>query len=101
MALSEEIYEGKAEVLKALSHPLRLKIAYNLAHQGCHNVSCIESHTGVSQSSISQHLGKLKAAGVVTAERSGHEVYYQVTDTKIARLLEVLFEGEEVDLCGV
>ena len=38
----------------------------------------MEAATGMSQSCISQHLQKLRAAGVVTAERAGNEVYYQV-----------------------
>ena len=58
-------YEEKAELLKALSHPLRLRIVRGLLKNGCRNVGCMEEHTGQSQSCISQHLMRLKAAGVV------------------------------------
>ena len=64
-------YEERAGLLKALAHPLRLRIIHSLLQSGCRNVSCMEQHTGVSQSCISQHLQKLRAAGLVAAERSG------------------------------
>ena len=52
--------------------------------------------TGMSQSCISQHLQKLRAANVVTAERSGNEVYYQVASREVASLVADLL-GEEAD----
>ena len=45
---------------------------------------------------ISQHLQKLRAANVVTAERSGNEVYYQVASREVASLVADLL-GEEAD----
>ena len=68
-------YTAKASLLKALSNPVRLQIVHSLLRSGCHNVSCMEQSTGMSQSCISQHLQKLRSAGVVTARRSGNEVY--------------------------
>ena len=64
MEESKELYEEKTELLKALSHPLRLQIVRGLLVGGCHNVRCMEAGTGQSQSTISQHLMRLKAAGV-------------------------------------
>ena len=76
--MEEQIdYEERASLLKALSNPIRLQIVHGLLISGCHNVGCMEASTGMSQSCISQHLQKLRAANVVTAERSGNEVYYQ------------------------
>lgn len=93
---SQAYYEERAELLKALAHPLRLRIIHSLLRNGCRNVSCIERHTGVSQSCISQHLQKLRAAGLVMAERSGNEVYYRVSYPAAARLVAALM-GEEAD----
>ena len=87
-------YEEAAQILKALSHPLRLEIVHGLLLDGCHNVRCIESNTGVSQSCISQHLQRLRAAGVVTAERSGNEVYYKASSKQVGELVAAL-AGEE------
>lgn len=88
-------YEESALLLKALANPVRLQIIHGLLRNGCRNVSCMERGTGMSQSCISQHLQKLRAAGVVTAERSGNEVYYRAASVEVARLLAALF-GEEI-----
>lgn len=87
-------YEERASLLKALSNPLRLRIVHGLLTAGCRNVSCMEAATGMSQSCISQHLQKLRAAGVVTAERAGNEVYYQVASREVSSLVADLM-GEE------
>lgn len=88
-------YEERADLLKALSHPVRLQIVHGLLSAGCRNVRCIESHVGMSQSCISQHLQKLRAAGVVSAERAGNEVYYRALSGEVAGLVAALM-GEEV-----
>ena len=49
-------YEGRAALLKALAHPVRLRIVRGLLVCGCRNVGCMEANTGQSQSCISQHL---------------------------------------------
>ena len=84
-------YEEKTQLLKALGHPLRLQIVHGLLRCGCRNVSCMEEGTGQSQSCISQHLMKLKSAGVVKAARSGNEVYYEVADPAVADVVAALF----------
>ena len=89
------LYEEKAELLKALAHPLRLRIVRGLLKCGCRNVGCMEANTGQSQSCISQHLQKLRMMGLVSAERSGNEVYYRASSPEAARLVAVLM-GEEV-----
>ena len=88
-------YEEQAELLKALAHPLRLRIIHSLLQSGCRNVSCMEQHTGVSQSCVSQHLQKLRAAGVVTSERQGNEVFYRVASRAAAEVLASLFRETE------
>ena len=89
-------YTVKASLLKALSNPVRLQIVHGLLRSGCHNVSCMEKNSGMSQSCISQHLQKLRSAGVVTARRSGNEVYYSAASPEVAALVASLF-GEEAD----
>ena len=88
-------YEEQAALLKALAHPVRLRIVHGLLTTGCRNVSCMEKGTGMSQSCVSQHLQKLRTAGVVTAERSGNEVYYRIASPRAAALVEVLLGEEE------
>lgn len=92
---TKALYETKTELLKALSHPLRLQIVRGLLVGGCHNVRCMEAGTGQSQSTISQHLTRLKAAGVVKCERAGNEVYYDVADPTAAAVIAALFDEEK------
>ena len=56
----------------------------------------MERGTGMSQSCISQHLQRLRSARIVTAERSGNEVFYKVSSPEAARLTAALF-NEETD----
>lgn len=91
-----ELYEEKAELLKALGHPLRLQIVRGLLKNGCHNVGCMEAGTGQSQSCISQHLAKLKAAGVVKSARSGNEMHYDVDNRAlVGAVVAALFGDKE------
>ena len=55
---------------------------------------------GVSQSCVSQHLQKLRSAGVVKAERQGNEVYYRVSSPAVAAVVEALL-GKETACDGV
>ena len=54
-------YEKKAELLKALAHPIRLCIVKGLIEDK-RNVNNMKDCLGASQSNVSQHLSKLKAA---------------------------------------
>ena len=94
MKQDENKYQKDAQLLKALAHPLRLQIYHSLLTTGCHNVSCMEQHTGMSQSCISQHLQKLRAAGLVSAERVGNEVHYRAVSQEAAALVAALFQEE-------
>ena len=80
-----------------VSHPLRLQIVRGLLVSGCRNVRCMEEGTGQSQSTISQHLMRLKAAGVVKCRRSGNEMYYEVADSDAAAVVAALFGDEAGD----
>ena len=97
MEESRELYEAKSELLKALAHPLRRQIGRGLRVGGCHTVRCMEAGTGQSQSTISQHLMRLKAAGVVRCERQGNEMYYEVSDPDAAAVVAALFGDKECD----
>ena len=90
-------YTEKAQLLKALGHPLRLCIVHSLLKEGCRRVSCMEEHTGQSQSCISQHLTRLKGLGIVKSERSGNEVYYEIADRRVASVVAALFDEREED----
>lgn len=91
MKVDKLILEEKAEILKTLGHPIRLCIVKGLLEQGENNVSYIQDCLDVPQSTLSQHLAKLKAAGIIDNERKGIEVYYRVSNMEVQRIIEVIF----------
>ena len=78
----KEKLEGRAAFLKTLSHPLRLCILYLLMEKGSSKVTDMQLCMEVSQSSVSQHIAKLKAAGIIEGERRGTEIYYSIPEWK-------------------
>lgn len=83
-------YEEIAEILKVIAHPVRLCIINGLLENGGCNVTHMQSCLGIPQSTISQHLQKLKAAGIIEGERNGLEITYKVKDEKIKELMKCL-----------
>ena len=77
----------KADPLKALGQPTRLKILDLLA-EGERCVCEIFPAVGGEQSNVSKHLGFLRNQGILIADRRGMRVFYRLSDKKIARLLD-------------
>jgi ArsR family transcriptional regulator len=84
-----------SNIFKALSHPIRLKIALGLMKKHECNVSVMVEKLGVSQPMVSQHLIIMKNAGVITSEKKGTQVCYRIKDEMIERILKSL----EVEIC--
>lgn len=82
-------YEQKAEKLKALAHPHRLCIVKGLIDNKC-NVTTIQECLGLPQSTVSQHLAKLKAAGIIEGNRKGLEICYSVVDEETIEIVRAL-----------
>jgi len=89
---SFEVYTRAAELLKVLAHPVRLCILRGLLEKGECNVGHMQACLGAPQSTISQHLQKLRAAGIVEARRDGLEMHYRVSHEKAAALLDILMD---------
>ncbi|MEL1134777.1 metalloregulator ArsR/SmtB family transcription factor [Desulfitobacterium sp. THU1] len=81
-------YEEVAEILKALAHPIRLCIVNGILGSGECNVTHMQGCLDVPQSTISQHLQKLRTAGIVESKRNGLEVYYTIKNEKVAKLID-------------
>ncbi len=78
-----------ARSLKAMSHPLRLKILCQL--EG--NELCVQDIVGVvgtSQSNISQHLAILRDKGIISSRKNANRVYYRVADARILKLVDMM-----------
>ncbi|MGM0688360.1 MAG: ArsR/SmtB family transcription factor [Bacillota bacterium] len=85
------IIREKAALLKALSNPVRLCIVRELLEQKSCNVSAMQNCLQLSQSTVSQHLGRLRDMGIISGDRKGTEVYYHITSEKAADIVRVLF----------
>lgn len=88
-------YSDTAEMLKVLAHPVRLCIVKGLLEKGDCNVTYMQSCLNTPQSTISQHLQKLRTAGIIEGKRNGLEIKYRVCNDKVAKLIKVLFEEKE------
>nr|WP_278244310.1 metalloregulator ArsR/SmtB family transcription factor [Caldisalinibacter kiritimatiensis] len=76
-------------MLKAISHPIRLCIVKKLSEENGCNVTNMQNCLGAPQSTVSQHLAKLKAAGIVEGRRNGVEIYYYLTNEEVRKIIEV------------
>ncbi|MBI6873996.1 ArsR/SmtB family transcription factor [Clostridium aciditolerans] len=90
-----ERFNETAEFLKVLAHPVRLCIVRGLLEKGRCNVSHMQNCLDMPQSTISQHLQKLRTAGIIEGERNGLEINYRVCDERVKRLIETLFDKED------
>jgi ArsR family transcriptional regulator len=86
--------ENKTELLKTIAHPVRLCIIRKLIENPC-NVSEIHTCLEKPQSTISQHLGKLKAARVIKGERKGTKICYRVISDQVKEIIAILFNSEK------
>ena len=84
----------RADVLKGFSNPVRLCIISGLLEKERCNVSAMEKCLSVSQSSISQHLAKLKSVGIITDEKKKNEVYYSLKNEEIKTLAKAILGGK-------
>ena len=82
-------YDEEAEILKALGHPIRLKIAAGLCAKEC-NVKNIWECLGLPQATVSQHLALLKNKGIIIGKREGTEVRYSVNNPRVKKIIAAL-----------
>lgn len=88
MTLDEDI-DRAARSLKAMSHPLRLKILCTLGDQEI-SVQDIVENVGTSQSNISQHLAILRDKGILAARKDANRVFYRVGDNRTLQLISMM-----------
>ncbi|WP_103653043.1 ArsR/SmtB family transcription factor [Bacillus thuringiensis] len=93
-AIKREIDEKKilgenAELLKLIAHPVRLQIVNELIHHKICNVTKLIEILRLPQSTVSQHLLKLRGK-VLRAERKGVEMYYFIENSKVCQIIGIL-----------
>jgi ArsR family transcriptional regulator len=85
----EEDIQQAAQAIKAIAHPLRLKILCVLGDQEI-SVQDIVEQVGTSQSNISQHLAILRDKGVLATRKDANRVYYRIGDPRTLKLIGMM-----------
>ena len=97
-----ELFQLEASILKALAHESRLRIVHRLSKGECCVCELVEL-VGSDQSTVSRHLARLRAAGIVASERHGKHVHYRLLTPCVLSFLscaaQVADEGE-TGACG-
>lgn len=81
-----ELLEAAGDLLRALAAPVRIAIVLQL-RDAPRRVHELVNAVGVPQPLVSQHLRVLKAAGVVSNQRAGREMVYQLIDHHLAHIV--------------
>lgn len=85
----EEDIQQAAKAIKAIAHPLRLKILCVLGDREV-SVQDIVDQVGTSQSNISQHLAILRDKGVLTTRKDANRVYYRIGNLRTLKLVGMM-----------
>ena len=81
----------KHDVISALCNPVRLKLILCLARKS-KNVQELIHTCGLSQSAVSQHLNKLRKAGLVKDRKESLFIYYSLKYPKTAKIAEMVIK---------
>ena len=87
----DEDIKQAAQAIKAIAHPLRLKILCVLGDQEI-SVQDIVEEVGTSQSNISQHLAILRDKGVLVSRKDANKVFYRIGDLRTLKLIGMMQE---------
>lgn len=82
------IFELKAELFRTLAHPARVRALEVLA-DGERSVGELAGEVGIEASHLSQQLGILRRAGLVSTRREGSAVFYAIREPVLVELLAV------------
>jgi DNA-binding transcriptional ArsR family regulator len=88
---NEEHIDQASRALKAMAHPLRLKILCVLGDEEI-SVQEIVDCVGTSQSNISQHLAILREKGVLRTRKDANRVFYRIGDERTLTLISMMQE---------
>jgi DNA-binding transcriptional ArsR family regulator len=82
---------ASAATFGLLASPVRLHLVWLITH-GPYDVGTLANRAGIGIATASQHLGKLRLAGVITARREGKRHFYAVDDPHVVTLVEQIFD---------
>ncbi len=80
-----------ADFLKTLANSNRLVILSRLlGRERC--VSDLEKNLNISQSALSQHLGRMRAEGLVSTRRESQQIFYRIKDHRVADMIKLTYD---------
>jgi DNA-binding transcriptional ArsR family regulator len=97
--LTNETARAAATSLTLLADDTRLKILWTLM-QGEHHVNALAETVGAKAPAVSQHLSKLRLAGMVSVRREGTYAYYRASDDHISSIVRLLVEHTSEELAA-
>ncbi len=80
-----------ADMLKMLANEQRLLLLCRLT-QGEASVGELVEMSNLAQSSVSQHLAKMRLSGIVSTRRDGTTIHYRLADSNVEALIDMLCE---------
>jgi DNA-binding transcriptional ArsR family regulator len=90
--LDEELLARASDTFRVLSHPARLRIVEFLMSEEI-SVCELAERLELPQATLSQHLNRLRASGVITGERRGQKVFYRVVSHHAHSIIAALHRG--------
>jgi len=85
-----EIWKVEAETMRVLAHTERLRLLNVLRKARTAAVGWLSVELGLPQAVTSHHLGLLRRAGLIEADRRGKEVWYRVADERCYTILDCI-----------
>jgi len=95
----KELIELRAEILKALGQPTRLKIL-DFLRDGERCVCEIFPAIEEEQSNTSRHLNMMLAAGVLSRRKEGLKIYYAIKHPEILTVIDLVTGVVKVEIYG-
>lgn len=87
-SVTPTLQDFKAELFRAIAHPVRVRILELLRSAGSLTVREIQQHLGVEPSNVSQHLAIMRSRGLLTTRREGTSIWYSVAEPQLYGMLD-------------
>ncbi len=84
-----------ADILKVISHPVRLRIIEFLEEREPVSVGRLREYLDIELSLLSHHINKMKDKGILQSYREGRKIYYSLSFTQITKIFDCM---EQCDL---
>lgn len=97
MIYDKQKFKCIAAILKAIAHPIRLRIILLLADENSLPVSAIAQAIGIPKNKASQHLVQLQIRGFLVKNRNGKSILYSLKETA---LLDLIDKTDSIYLSG-